>query len=73
MLSGRSTVVAACSLDQEHHVLAECRRRLRLKKGDTRIELWHGSDKVPANASVEDWPGIKPKGEISEYQLIVTR
>eukprot|EP00971_Amphidinium_carterae_P178471 3540610-Amphidinium_carterae.1 len=72
MLSGRSTVVAAGGPWSFGVVLAECRRRLGL--AGARMELWHGSEKVPADGTrVGDWPGIQPLGEISAYQLVVTR
>eukprot|EP00971_Amphidinium_carterae_P161692 3205271-Amphidinium_carterae.1 len=74
MLSGRSTVVAAHQLWSVGNVLDECRRRLGLEEDGTRMELWHGSEKVPDEATeVRDWPGIQPEGEISEYQLVLRR
>eukprot|EP00971_Amphidinium_carterae_P275072 5457767-Amphidinium_carterae.1 len=30
------------------------------------MELWYGSDRVPDDDHVEDWPGVQPRGEISE-------
>eukprot|EP00971_Amphidinium_carterae_P006444 127156-Amphidinium_carterae.1 len=72
MLSGRSAVVAAERDEYVGTVLAVCRRRLGLDHA--RMELWHGSgERVPHDDTVEDWPGILPLGEISEYQLLVTR
>eukprot|EP00971_Amphidinium_carterae_P020172 397446-Amphidinium_carterae.1 len=73
MLSGRSTVVIAGSLWMVVNVLHDCRRRLRLADDGASMELWHGSERVPADTQVRYWPGMKPKGEISEYQLLVTR
>eukprot|EP00971_Amphidinium_carterae_P112077 2219972-Amphidinium_carterae.1 len=74
MLSGRSAVVAACIYWNESSVLAMCRRRHGLPDDGARIELWHGSgERVPDDERVPDWPGIQPLGEISEYQLLVTR
>eukprot|EP00971_Amphidinium_carterae_P112089 2220206-Amphidinium_carterae.1 len=73
MLSGRSTVVAASYNLDTQLVLVMCRRRLGLGDGETTRELWHGSNKVPTDALVRDWPGLGPRGEISEYQLVVMR
>eukprot|EP00971_Amphidinium_carterae_P221126 4390149-Amphidinium_carterae.1 len=36
------------------------------------MELWYGSDRVPDDDHVEDWPGVQPRGEISEYQVVLT-
>eukprot|EP00971_Amphidinium_carterae_P088408 1749284-Amphidinium_carterae.1 len=73
MLSGYSTVVAAAEFFKVSDVLAMCCRRLGFADGTT-MELWHGLDRVPDNARfLLDWPGIKPRGEISEYQLVVMR
>eukprot|EP00971_Amphidinium_carterae_P006210 122333-Amphidinium_carterae.1 len=78
MLSGRSTVVATCPTATvvpavAEDILDDCRERLGLDDDGGTIELWHHSEKVSVDAGVEDWPGIEPKGEISEYQLVVTR
>eukprot|EP00971_Amphidinium_carterae_P209355 4152818-Amphidinium_carterae.1 len=76
MLSGRSTVVAAEGNANVGSVLAESRRRLGLEEDGARMELWHGSgERVPDDrrTEVQDWPGIQPLGEISEYDLVVTR
>eukprot|EP00971_Amphidinium_carterae_P037856 744392-Amphidinium_carterae.1 len=70
MLSGRSTVVAAW-LWNVPTVLQVCRRRLGLADDGTTMELWYGAAKVPSEMHVRNWPGIKPRGEISEYQLVV--
>eukprot|EP00971_Amphidinium_carterae_P261661 5191067-Amphidinium_carterae.1 len=85
-LSGRSTMVAAGSYleiadgvasyryNEVWEVLRKCRNRLGLSDEGGTMELWHGSDRVPADGTqVTDWPGIQPLGEISEYQLLVTR
>eukprot|EP00971_Amphidinium_carterae_P139929 2772191-Amphidinium_carterae.1 len=73
MLSGRSTVVAARGVEAPEIVLAACRRRFGLADDGTTMELWHGSERVPADESVSDWPGIQPDSGISEYQLVVGR
>eukprot|EP00971_Amphidinium_carterae_P109745 2174031-Amphidinium_carterae.1 len=68
MLSGRSTVVAAAGYWKVGGVLVTCQERLGLTCKGTTMELWHGSEKLPAdNTDVEHWPGIQPCGEISEY------
>eukprot|EP00971_Amphidinium_carterae_P251924 5001965-Amphidinium_carterae.1 len=72
MLSGRSTVVAACHRESVGYVLFAIRRKLGLDDAGSTLELWHCSgERVPAGARVEDWPGIQPSGEISEYQLLL--
>eukprot|EP00971_Amphidinium_carterae_P276810 5493474-Amphidinium_carterae.1 len=74
MLSGRSTVVASEGGWNVRHVLDDCRRRLGLASNGSTMELWHGSEMVPAaRTEVRDWPGIRQCGEISEYQLLLRR
>eukprot|EP00971_Amphidinium_carterae_P288500 5728404-Amphidinium_carterae.1 len=70
MLSGRSTVVAADGLWNAEMVLDQACERLRLPDDGATMEMWHGSVSVPDDESVQDWPGIQPRGEISEYQLV---
>eukprot|EP00971_Amphidinium_carterae_P271520 5387302-Amphidinium_carterae.1 len=87
MLSGRSTVVAADRDDEKDEILASCRSRLGLADDGTTMELWHGSelvldeqfeydeydeyDEYVNRWPIKCWPGIKPLGEISEYQLLI--
>eukprot|EP00971_Amphidinium_carterae_P024063 475035-Amphidinium_carterae.1 len=74
MLSGRSTVVVAYSSQEVQSVLADRRFKLCLEDDGSAMELWHGSgERVPEDARVRDWPGIQPRGQISEYQLVVVR
>eukprot|EP00971_Amphidinium_carterae_P133823 2651015-Amphidinium_carterae.1 len=74
MLSGRSTVVAAIASENVWRVLPVCRWKLGLANDGTTKELWHCSgESVPDNAEVQDWPGVQPLGEISEYQLLLRR
>eukprot|EP00971_Amphidinium_carterae_P305741 6076190-Amphidinium_carterae.1 len=75
MLSGRSTVVAASPYSNVKlwNVLSFCRERLGLACDGTTMELWHGPERVPSDVRVRCWPGIQPTGEISEYQLVLTR
>eukprot|EP00971_Amphidinium_carterae_P005851 115725-Amphidinium_carterae.1 len=51
-------------------VVEYCCERLGIKRSPTDV-LVHGLDVVLATARVRDWPGIRPRGEISEYQLVV--
>eukprot|EP00971_Amphidinium_carterae_P328641 6460625-Amphidinium_carterae.1 len=74
MLSGRNTVVAAEDYWEVEDVLAVCRERLGLADDDSTMELWDLSgEKVHDETTVQDWPSIQPKGEISEYQLLLRR
>eukprot|EP00971_Amphidinium_carterae_P157744 3126674-Amphidinium_carterae.1 len=34
-------------------------------------QLWYGSSRVPIGVQVYYWPGIRPCGELTEYQLII--
>eukprot|EP00971_Amphidinium_carterae_P172503 3419170-Amphidinium_carterae.1 len=72
MLSGRSTVMAAEGDEDVESVLGFCCERLALADDGSTLELWHGQDIVPHDrtAPVRDWPGVQPKGSISEYQLV---
>eukprot|EP00971_Amphidinium_carterae_P188714 3745923-Amphidinium_carterae.1 len=72
MLSGRSTVVAAWDVWNLENVLIECRERLGLSHDGSTMELWHSSgERVPDDdTQVCNFPGVRPEGEISEYQLL---
>eukprot|EP00971_Amphidinium_carterae_P133076 2635125-Amphidinium_carterae.1 len=73
MLSGTSTVVAARSDEDVGDVLCMCKWRLAALTGTT-MELLHGQERVSGYCTiVRDWPGVQPTGEITEYQLLVTR
>eukprot|EP00971_Amphidinium_carterae_P049122 967880-Amphidinium_carterae.1 len=53
-------------------VLTVCRRRLNLADDGSTMELWHSSGvKVPDRMQVRNFPGVQPKGEITEYQLLL--
>eukprot|EP00971_Amphidinium_carterae_P307932 6119613-Amphidinium_carterae.1 len=70
MLSGRSTVVTA-----EGHAIAEdivgrCCRRLQIQGRGTKA-LVHGTEVLPARARVRRWSGIRPRGQVTEYQLVL--
>eukprot|EP00971_Amphidinium_carterae_P302134 6002522-Amphidinium_carterae.1 len=76
LLSGRSTVVMSegdaedLVNDSAEAIVGRCCSRLQIQRrgGET---LVHGTEVVPATAEVPDWPGIRPPGEVSEYQLVV--
>mmetsp|Transcript_41597 Transcript_41597/g.75414 ORF Transcript_41597/g.75414 Transcript_41597/m.75414 type:complete len:233 (-) Transcript_41597:57-755(-) len=63
-VTGRNPIVSACD------ILRWCCKRLGLCCSGSEA-LIHGTTIVPSNAIVEDWPGIQPLGQISEYQLVV--
>eukprot|EP00971_Amphidinium_carterae_P324370 6446223-Amphidinium_carterae.1 len=65
MLSGRSTVAVADGQWQVEGVLDRCGNRLGLPDDGATQELLHGSESVPDDEFVRDWPGIQPPGEIS--------
>eukprot|EP00971_Amphidinium_carterae_P052223 1027989-Amphidinium_carterae.1 len=52
ILSGRSTVVAAPSDESIEDVLDRCHERLGLADDGATLELWHGSETVPARTNV---------------------
>eukprot|EP00971_Amphidinium_carterae_P183703 3646640-Amphidinium_carterae.1 len=71
MLSGRSIVVMASGDEGwAYHILERCCSRLQIQKTATPT-LLHGTEVVPATVQVRSWPGLRPKGEVSEYQLVV--
>eukprot|EP00971_Amphidinium_carterae_P230050 4565784-Amphidinium_carterae.1 len=59
--------------DRADYVIRRCCKMLDLDQRGARYSLVHGNDVVPAMAEVQDWPGIRPLGEVSEYQLVVQR
>eukprot|EP00971_Amphidinium_carterae_P291072 5779918-Amphidinium_carterae.1 len=44
-------------------------RRLAIL-GSVLLKLLHGTEVVPAT-NVGSWPGLRPRGEVSEYQLVL--
>mmetsp|Transcript_5370 Transcript_5370/g.11858 ORF Transcript_5370/g.11858 Transcript_5370/m.11858 type:complete len:128 (+) Transcript_5370:13-396(+) len=72
LLSGRSAVVCSCDEDVENaeEIVEACCRRLRISQSGNE-KLAHGTEVVPATAQVGSWPGLRPRGEVSEYQLIL--
>eukprot|EP00971_Amphidinium_carterae_P062983 1246499-Amphidinium_carterae.1 len=53
------------------YVIRICSKKLGLVDDGSRMQIWHGADRVPQDSEVQEWPGLQPRGEISEYQLIV--
>jgi len=70
MLSGRSTAVMSLGDDSVETIVGRCCSRLQMQKSG-RESLIHGAEVVPPGAQVLDWPGLQPKGEVSEYQLVL--
>eukprot|EP00971_Amphidinium_carterae_P061855 1224922-Amphidinium_carterae.1 len=70
MLSGRCTAVLAGGCRSASNIVEECCRRLAIHRSGTE-RVVHGTEVVPNAARVSDWPGLGPKGEVSEYQLVV--
>jgi len=71
MLSGRTTAVMARDGDKAEEIVRECCKRLQIQRSGT-TALLHGTEVLPDEAVVRfDWPGLRPEGEVSEYQLIL--
>mmetsp|Transcript_47148 Transcript_47148/g.86535 ORF Transcript_47148/g.86535 Transcript_47148/m.86535 type:complete len:199 (-) Transcript_47148:58-654(-) len=71
MLSGRSTfVVSRGILDLEDILVRSCERLGVTRTGHE--VLFHGVDAVLPGLSVCMWPGIQPRGQVTEYQLVVS-
>eukprot|EP00971_Amphidinium_carterae_P260124 5160940-Amphidinium_carterae.1 len=73
-MSGRCTCVVAFRhtktlLTTEHIIGLACARLALPHRGSE--QLLHGTGEIPARTNVEDWPGVVPLGEITEYQLIL--
>eukprot|EP00971_Amphidinium_carterae_P227068 4504131-Amphidinium_carterae.1 len=56
--------------DQALDIVWQCCSRLAIQESGTET-LVHGTKVVPATAQVMSWPGLRPHGEVSEYQLVV--
>eukprot|EP00971_Amphidinium_carterae_P313242 6225444-Amphidinium_carterae.1 len=69
MLSGRSIPVASNGNDTAEGIVFRCRIRLEMQGRRGRETFVHGREVVPATARVDSWPGLRPQGEVSEYQL----
>eukprot|EP00971_Amphidinium_carterae_P290644 5771641-Amphidinium_carterae.1 len=70
MLSGRSTVVCAYDSENSEQIVDQCCSLLGMERSGKEA-LIQGTEVVPATAWVRSWPGLGPKGELSEYQLVV--
>eukprot|EP00971_Amphidinium_carterae_P291073 5779919-Amphidinium_carterae.1 len=72
MLSCRSTVVLARSHNRHSSLdlVLRCYYPLGFQCSG-RESLVHGAEVVPATGRMEDWPGLRPKREVSEYQLVI--
>mmetsp|Transcript_49190 Transcript_49190/g.90737 ORF Transcript_49190/g.90737 Transcript_49190/m.90737 type:complete len:174 (-) Transcript_49190:104-625(-) len=51
-------------------VLRDCCQKLGLEYRNT-MRLLHGSEEVPADVKIHQWPGLRPTGEVTEYQLVI--
>eukprot|EP00971_Amphidinium_carterae_P214550 4257790-Amphidinium_carterae.1 len=56
--------------DRAEGIVGRCRSRLQIQGSGTE-KLVHGTEVVPATATVYLWPGLRPLGEVSEYQLVL--
>eukprot|EP00971_Amphidinium_carterae_P238149 4727922-Amphidinium_carterae.1 len=70
LLSGRSTCLVAAGYDNADSIVGACCRRLGRGRSGTEA-LIYGTEVVPDGALVQDWPGLRAQGEVSEYQLVV--
>mmetsp|Transcript_56574 Transcript_56574/g.104715 ORF Transcript_56574/g.104715 Transcript_56574/m.104715 type:complete len:240 (+) Transcript_56574:80-799(+) len=70
MLSGRSCCMIALCRDSTWILIRECCRKLKLPHTGTE-QLLCGSAVLPATSRVGKWPGIQPKGQVTECQLII--
>eukprot|EP00971_Amphidinium_carterae_P233305 4630585-Amphidinium_carterae.1 len=70
MLSGRYTAVMSKGDERAEATVGRCCRRLEIQGRGTE-KLVDGTEVVPATARVKNWPGLRPRGEVSEYQLVV--
>eukprot|EP00971_Amphidinium_carterae_P135806 2690801-Amphidinium_carterae.1 len=70
LLSGRHTVVPASPHWDLEAVLGLACHRLGMPAEGA--FLLHGTDRVPQAMFVRDWPGMKPEGKVTDYQLMVS-
>eukprot|EP00971_Amphidinium_carterae_P036430 716060-Amphidinium_carterae.1 len=69
LLSGRSTVVMADGSENTLSIVGACFRRLAIHQ--SRVKLLHGTEVLRGGDKVMSWPGLRPKGQVSEYQLVM--
>eukprot|EP00971_Amphidinium_carterae_P207228 4111434-Amphidinium_carterae.1 len=74
MLSGRHTFVVCDSRMAIHYdaagILECCCDYLGIDRIGTEV-LVYGTDILPAEPGIHNWPGIQAPGRISEYELVV--
>eukprot|EP00971_Amphidinium_carterae_P069835 1381844-Amphidinium_carterae.1 len=70
MLSGRSTVVCAKGGEDASSIVGRCCWRLAITESGNE-KLVHGTEVLPATGRVDSLIGIRPEGEVSEYQLVL--
>eukprot|EP00971_Amphidinium_carterae_P228935 4541739-Amphidinium_carterae.1 len=68
--SGRGISGQYCIGYTAADLVKEACRRLGITSSG-RESLVHGTEVVPATACIQNWPGLRPRGEVSEYQLVV--
>eukprot|EP00971_Amphidinium_carterae_P345055 6485787-Amphidinium_carterae.1 len=71
MISGRSTAVLSRGFDRSTAIIEKCCKRLQIQRRGTE-KLIHNTLVLWSTDKVGTWPGIRPHGEVSEYQLILT-
>eukprot|EP00971_Amphidinium_carterae_P041851 822372-Amphidinium_carterae.1 len=77
MISGHQTIISFLKTKgreglETEAVLQKCCEKLGISSADSMC-LVSGDDVVPARTLVRNWPGIQAPGEISEYQLVLSR
>jgi len=56
--------------DMSDTILSTACAALGLRRNGAEV-LVNGTDVIPLNARVQDWPGLRPLGDISEFQLVI--
>eukprot|EP00971_Amphidinium_carterae_P053376 1051455-Amphidinium_carterae.1 len=75
MVSGRSCCTAVHIRDAvvwPHEVIRECCEKLSVPTTGSE-ELLSGSEAVPSNALLPEWPGLQGCGHWTDYQLVVSK
>mmetsp|Transcript_8074 Transcript_8074/g.18898 ORF Transcript_8074/g.18898 Transcript_8074/m.18898 type:complete len:229 (-) Transcript_8074:65-751(-) len=72
ILSGRyiHCIAAALELQPASRIIRYCCKHFRLAYRGNEV-LVHGDALVPHDAEVQNWPGIRQQGEVTEYQLVM--
>mmetsp|Transcript_24832 Transcript_24832/g.45566 ORF Transcript_24832/g.45566 Transcript_24832/m.45566 type:complete len:200 (-) Transcript_24832:29-628(-) len=71
LMSGRYTLSPAWSGSRPKDIIRRCCERLDMAYTGSEA-LLHGFDVVPKLAYVPYWPGMQPRGHVSEYQLVLS-